>query len=312
MFADMRVTFKRKFRSTCHIYTCNFNRHEMIGVPTHEATNSKECSTIYVTCKKSSYVGYKWKYDSSPLKKMAPPKKTNNQQTKTYTWCSQPSTTYKETHHVRSPSHTRPGLKIRKNIPTRGPIGGLGCSACLFSAQMKACLALPPSSSESMKSNMFEALKRANVSTVLVVDTFSLLVSFFTWGSGFRWYFKISTQTTWEFADDMWIWTLHMNFSCSFHFSNSLLLLCNSSLKFTAPLFWKFHQQNSERNMFYHFLSTQLVRMSNFNHVFSLRKTIEVYSFLFRQHFRWGWKSPTGNPDCNASKTCRSNGGVEW
>lgn len=245
-------------------------------------------------------------------KKWPPPKKqiTNKQ---------------KHTHDVRSPlqptkkpimfeAQVTQGLawKSEKTFRHGGQLGGLGCSACLFSAQMKACLALPPSSSESMKSNMFEALKRANVSTVLVVDTFSLLVSFFTWGSGFRWYFKISTQTTWEFADDMWIWTLHMNFSCSFHFSNSLLLLCNSSLKFTAPLFWKFHQQNSERNMFYHFLSTQLVRMSNFNHVFSLRKTIEVYSFLFRQHFRWGWKSPTGNPDCNASKTCRSNGGVEW
>ena len=152
-------------------------------------------------------------------------------------------------------------------------------------------------------------------STVLVVDTFSLLVSFFTWGSGFRWYFKISTQTTWEFADDMWIWTVHMNFSCSFHFSNSLRLLCSSSLKSTAPLFWQFHQQNSERNMFYHFLSTQLVSMSNFNNVFSLRQNRSL-------QFPLPHTLPTcfnfveagnlmRNPDCNASKTCRSNGGVE-
>lgn len=57
---------------------------------------------------------------------------------------------YKKPMMFVSPSHRRPGLKMRKNIPTGGP-GGVGC------------LALPPSSSESMKSNMFEALKRANV-----------------------------------------------------------------------------------------------------------------------------------------------------
>lgn len=175
MFADMRVTFKRKFRSTCHIYTCKFNRHEMIGVPTHEATNSKECSTIYVTCKKSSYVGYTWKYGSSPLKKMAP-KKKQQPTNKNIHMMFAALYNYKKPMMFVSPSHTRPGLKMRKNHPDRGALGGVGC------------LALPPSSSESMKSNMFEALKRANVSTVLVVDTFSLLVSFFTWGSGFRWY----------------------------------------------------------------------------------------------------------------------------
>ena len=113
----------------------------------------------------------------------------------------------------------------------------------------------------------------------------------------------------------MWIWTVHMNFSCSFHFSNSLLLLCSSFLKFTAPLFWKFHQQNSERNMFYHFLSTQLVSMSNFNNVFSLRK--KSLQFPLPATLPTCFKSVEAgnllrNPDCNASKTCRSNGGVEW
>ena len=58
---------------------------------------------------------------------------------------------YKKPMMFVSPSHTRPGLKMRKNHPDRGALGGVGC------------LALPPSSSESMKSNMFEALKRANV-----------------------------------------------------------------------------------------------------------------------------------------------------
>ena len=232
MFADMRVTFKIKFRSTCHIY--NFNRHEMIGVPTHEATNSKNVQPYMSHAKNPVTLAINGNTVAALWKKWH--QKTNittNKQKHTHDVRS-PLLTYKWTHHVRSPSHTRPGLKMRTNIPTRGPWG-------------VGCLALPPSSSESMKSNMFEALKREKMFSTVLVDTFSLLVSFFTWGSGFRWYFKISTQTTWEFADERWIWTVHMNFSCSFHFSNSLLLVCNSSLKFTAPLFWKFHQQNSER-----------------------------------------------------------------
>ena len=81
-----------------------------------------------------------------------------------------------KTHDVRFAKSHEAWPENEKKPSRQGGSGGVGC------------LALPPSSSESMKSNMFEALKRANVSTVLVVDTFSLLVSFFTWGSGFRWY----------------------------------------------------------------------------------------------------------------------------
>ena len=97
MFADMRVTFKIKFRSTCHIY--NFSRHEMIGVPTHEATNSKNVQTyiyIYMSHAKNQITLAINGNTIAALWKKWHQKQNNNQQTITSTWCSQPSTTYNE------------------------------------------------------------------------------------------------------------------------------------------------------------------------------------------------------------------------
>lgn len=89
MFADMRVTFKIKFRSTCHIY--NFNRHEMIGVPTHEATNSKNVQTYMSHAKNQVTLAING--NSSPLEKNGTEKKKKKQITNKQ----------KHTHDVRSP-----------------------------------------------------------------------------------------------------------------------------------------------------------------------------------------------------------------
>ena len=199
-----------------------------------------------------------------------------------------------------SPSHRRPGLKMRKNIATvRGP-GGVGC------------LALPPSSSESMKSNMFEALKRANV--------FHCSCCWHVLTSGVRFLLEVQVSGGIQnkYPNNMRVCGWYVDMNRSYEVFMFMFLPFQQLTPVAVQFFFEVHSpivlkvsstKLREIFMFYHFLSTQLVSMSNFKN-FSLRKTIEVYSFLFPQHFRWGWKSPTGNPDCKASKTCRSNGGV--